>query len=251
MKKDRVFDVRGKWIRMESVPTPNETIKYKAELNIYKIAIPLYWIIRLFGMLPFSLQRSNDNGEVENVMVTILDKIWFALSLCSYCLLAYLGIAFSLNDTRKESSTFVYAASNCILCLGLVHGIFTISKNMFQREQILRCLHELNACDKELRALGMQINHQKQKLFVISVFSTFFICGCIFIAITAYWNYKYYDENGALAIAITYAAYLSKTSIFSSNLIVYIFKLLALRSRYKLLNKLIRLGIDCKSEIII
>lgn len=224
---------------MEVSHPPVKTIDPLAELNIYKIVGPIYWISRLGGMLPF---KFNANGDSDHVVVTLFDKIWFVISLSRYCVLSYLCIAVSLNDYLNESSAFLYAASNFILFLGLLHGIFTISKNMIQRELIWRCLHDLDVCDKQLHALGVRLNYRKHKIVIILIFVTLFICASTFIAITGYAYRAYHVPSRAFAMAIFYASYSSKSSIFSANLLIYIFKMLSVRQRYRHLNKLIRFG---------
>lgn len=239
MEKENLFDLPGESVESEVAPPPVKTIDPSAELNIYKIARPIYIISRLGGMLPF---KYNDNGESEHAVVTIFDKIWFVISLGRYGVLSYLCVALSLNDYMNESSAFLYAASNFILFLGLIHGIFSICKNMIQRELIWRCLHDLNVCDKQLRALGVRINYQKHKIFIFLVFFALFICASTFIALTGYAYRAYHVPSRAFAMAIFYASYSSKSSIFTTNLLIYIFKMLSVRQRYKHLNKLIRFG---------
>lgn len=68
----------------------------------------------------------------------------------------------------------MYAASNFILCFGLVQGVSTIRKNMMQRQQLLCNLHDLNACDKDLRSLAVKTNYRKQKLVSV-IYIVFFL----------------------------------------------------------------------------
>lgn len=242
MEKAKVFNLSSESFQMGLVHTPTESVKSKGELNIYKLARPIYLISRICGLFPFSLQYNNDTGELEKVVVTMFDKIWFALSLGRYCLLSYLSVALSLNHHMNESYVFLYSAGNFILCLGLILGGFSICNNMIQRELLLRSLHDLHACDKDLQALGVKINYQKQKRIVILTFGVFFTSASVFIAITAYAYRAYHIPSKAFIMTMFYASYASQTFMVLANVLIYTFELLTLRHRYKLLNELIRFG---------
>lgn len=68
---------------------------------------PFYYLSRLFGLIPFSINY-DPNGQVR---VSRLDGLWFMASLLLYSLITYLG--FRNTTIPQESNTASY-----ILILG-------------------------------------------------------------------------------------------------------------------------------------
>lgn len=222
------------------MPIGRDRAGSKNKLSLFIIVIPIYWLMRLCGLLPFSFEHSKYNKDITRVIVTTGDKFWFVVSVVRYCLLPCLCVAFPLNDHVMESSMFLYIASTFFLCVGLVNGVFAVCMNMIQREQIFRSLHGLNACDRELHALGEKVNYKKHAVFLVIVCSVFFVCGSTIIAITAYAYHEYHVLSRVVEVSIFYASYISKTSIFTGNMLIYTYKLLIVRDRIKMLNNIIR-----------
>lgn len=230
---------------MESVHVQHT--RTKVNFNVYRLAQPIYYISRLFGLLPFTLQ-CDDNGAVKCVTVTIFDKIWFAIALSWYAVLSGLCIVVSLIDYINEASVFLHMASIFLLFVGLSHGVFSIAKNMLQRHQFGCILNDLFVCDTEFQAMGMPVNHQRQYKLLIIILVLFFACTTLFVAITAYTFHEYHERDSTFGMSMFYGSYASKTMNLTMNVIVYTLNLLALHHRFHLINKILQLSEDHRMQ---
>lgn len=236
----KMIDFPCKLLKTKSGFKRTKKIKPNDEPNFYKLSRLVYIMTRASGgMLPFSFHYNN-NGELENVVVTIFDKIGMVITIGAYCLLIYLCVIDSLNDYITESSVLLYATMNFILCMGLAHGIFSICKNMIQRDKLSTILRDLNAFDEEMRSLGVKINYPAHKRLIIQSYVVMHTFLVIFIVITAYEYRSYHIPRRIFALAVFYLSYASASSILSGNMMIYLFKLVSVYHRFKLLNGLIR-----------
>lgn len=225
--------MESNWIRTIDGPHWNESetmesvhvqhTRTKVNFNVYRLAQPIYYISRLFGLLPFTLQ-CNDNGAEKCVTVTIFDQIWFAIALSWYAVLSGLCIVVSLIDYINEATVFLHMASIFLLFVGLSHGVFSIAKNMLQRHQFGCILNDLFVCDTEFHAMGMPVDHQRQYKLLIIILVLFFACTTVFVAITAYSFHEYHVRGSTLLMIMMHQTHRKQwISLWMSSFIRWIY----------------------------
>lgn len=119
------------------------------KFDFYHAFMPLYTFSRLFGYMPFSIVRSL-NGNILTSKVTVLDLIWFFITIVWYFLLAAIATKnLRLPQDPNESLT-INVGDHLLLIVGLLLGIFSIIMDMFNRNKIVKIVQNFNTFDDEV-----------------------------------------------------------------------------------------------------
>lgn len=115
--------------------------------GVFSFIIWLYVASRIFGFLPFSVEY-NKNREWNKVKVTVLDWLWFVISISFYAS----AIAVAVHHAH------FYTTFSCIEIIFMiltkiaynVIAIFTIITDMINRKCIQKLISNFNEFDKQV-----------------------------------------------------------------------------------------------------
>lgn len=109
--------------------------------------LPIYFFLRVIGFMPFSI-GCEANGEVRKAQVSLLDGLWFVISIC-----LYLGIAIycSQNGGLPLDASYVLVMGDFLLLIvGFVYGAVAIAMDMFNRNRLVNIVNKFIIFDKEV-----------------------------------------------------------------------------------------------------
>lgn len=125
-------------------------------LNFAHCFRPIYFISRVFGLMPFSIVYY-PNGDIHKPKVTIYDVLWLVFSLVAY---GY-GISVMLSYMNGDKETF--ASDSRILnggyamsySLGLVLGSLSVILDMSNRFSLIDIVKKFDIFDKEVSGITL------------------------------------------------------------------------------------------------
>lgn len=124
----------------------NEMRTEAQTLNFMHSFRPVYYISRIFGLMPFTIIY-HSNCEVVQSKVTILDALWLVTNVVSYSLSAfYLKI--------NPGSVFFSLLANIFLKFGLFYSASVIAIDMCNRYKFIEIFKKFTTFDKEVSNLN-------------------------------------------------------------------------------------------------
>lgn len=122
--------------------------KLRAEnTNFLHAFSPIYYVSRVFGLMPFSIVCRT----VRKPHVNIFDGIWFLLSILLYISLAinsYRNMKFP--DEKNTASFIINVGDSLLLNVGLIYAALIIIFDMHNRFKLIEILNKFIAFDKEV-----------------------------------------------------------------------------------------------------
>lgn len=110
----------------------------------------IYVIARVFGFLPFSVEY-NEKKRINKVHVTILDVLWFIITITIYALIiSSSAVIHYYNNELLSMSNIEILATILITIEGGVIAIISIVMDMFNRKRVLKIMLKLNEFDDEV-----------------------------------------------------------------------------------------------------
>lgn len=140
-----------KMVHPSPTNSDSETNKIKVQVKTFNFMDsfkPVYFILRLLGLRPFSIVYDS-NGEAQQPKITIIDGIWFIISMGLYVLMAYSTEGIDRKEFPVEG--FVYILGYIFTIFGLFCSILTIVVDMCNRFKFVEILRNITVFDKEVR----------------------------------------------------------------------------------------------------
>lgn len=107
---------------------------------------PIYYVSRVFGLIPFSLIHDS-NGELLMPKVRFLDGFWSIILLCTYIL----NIISCFHHVNFEKFVFVLRLGNYLLLIAcFVFQILVMGTNMCNRFRFVEILKGITIFDKKV-----------------------------------------------------------------------------------------------------
>lgn len=138
-------------------PSPADRFKdlekkdHSKEPNFVYSFRPVYYFSRMLGLMPFSI-ICNSKNEAQKPKVRAFDSLWFVVSICLYCLMAFVSY-----ETRKHSRNSANISSNVLilgdsfhLITGLLFGALLIAMDMCNRNKLVAILRKFTVFDREV-----------------------------------------------------------------------------------------------------
>lgn len=135
----------------ENSPIENE-IPVK-RINFLYIFRPIYYFSRISGLMPFSITYGA-NGEVQRPKITILDGIWFVISIFVNSLQVYLTLR--VMFVKQTSPTFVMILGNTFLLMTTIYGVGAVAMDMCNRFKFIEILKSLAIFDNQVSGLFLK-----------------------------------------------------------------------------------------------
>lgn len=141
-----------------SVTAMQSTLNYCSKMenlqrkyNFASVFWPIYYFSRVFSFMPFTIVYDS-MGEVREPKVTVLDMLWFLISLCAY-LVAITGGSYSFNKLSKlntQVNTIYYTSE-------FTFGIIGMIRDMRNRYKLIDILQTFIQFDKEVKIINIVV----------------------------------------------------------------------------------------------
>lgn len=116
--------------------------------NFYEAFTPIYYVLKLFGLFPFSF-----NGKIkrDNLQFKFVDIIWSIIIMAvHFCLLAY-NINLNSSSYYWVNSLILQNGYKVISIVGLVGGILTCFDHLINRKKIKEFLNIIEKFDEHVK----------------------------------------------------------------------------------------------------
>lgn len=134
--------------RLDLPPIYAKKIIKSKDIDFFYSLRPIYFVSRLFGLLPFSIIRDS-SGVVQNARVNSFDLIWFFIALCIYLSMAW--ICYKSVEARQERLSYTMVIGDgVILTLSLINSANMIIMDMFNRFKFIEILKKFSFFDDEV-----------------------------------------------------------------------------------------------------
>jgi hypothetical protein len=119
-------------------------------LNIYEVVTPTYFIVKIFGMTPFSFEGP---AKLGNIKATIFDKIHSFLILS-----IFIAVACELHNILKLSSfggkkLYTYCWIIAFYYIFIIKVLHVLT-NFFYKDGTVKFLRAIEAADKKVSQFG-------------------------------------------------------------------------------------------------
>lgn len=122
--------------------------------NLTNCFVIIYLFSRAIGLLPFSVVRDS-NGRVQRAKVSLLDFIWFAISIGLNLFMAFYCYQTTEVPQDPNESVILIIGDNMLLIVGLLLGAFSILIDMFNRGRLVNIVKRFSAFDDEVNIFHM------------------------------------------------------------------------------------------------
>lgn len=119
------------------------------KLNFSHSLRPIYLVSRAFGFMPFSIVYY-PNGNIHKPRVSILDGLWFVISLCIYTFGIYFVFLYAIFNQLDAKMSWVLVIS-CTICfeIGFIFGYLSIIFDMGNRFKLIDIMKKFIIFDQE------------------------------------------------------------------------------------------------------
>lgn len=125
---------------------------HSKELYFAHSSRPIYYISRMFGLMPFSVIYDLD-GKAQEPRVSVLDILWFMISICLYMTLSFLTYQ-NIGDPKFPNIPLVLVFSDDIILLaGLAFGAAIAVMDFWNRSKFVEILKIFHTFDEEVKSL--------------------------------------------------------------------------------------------------
>lgn len=121
----------------------------RPQVNPLYCVKPIYYISRVFGMLPFTIVCT-PTGEIDRPKVGPFDFVWFVISLLFHSILTYVTCTILLVPARWHPLYILLCGNRWLLVLGNMLGVSQVILDMWNRKRFVNILKQLNAFDNEV-----------------------------------------------------------------------------------------------------
>lgn len=110
---------------------------------------PIYYFLRIFGFMPFSIVHDL-NGAIKTARVRTIDFLWFIISMAVYLLSAF---HFLISNQHLHTAGTSILLANCtrsILTISKLFHCLCIGIDMCNRFKIVGILKKINSFDEKV-----------------------------------------------------------------------------------------------------
>lgn len=116
---------------------------------------PFHCFSRLFGLMPFSIIH-DPNGQAYASAVSILDGLWFTISIILYSLINFLVFQNTTLQLEPNTASYILILGDDLLLLAnLFFGLLFLGIDMINRFKIAHILQEFNMFDLEVGSYNL------------------------------------------------------------------------------------------------
>lgn len=190
----------------------------------------LVCICRFTGLITFSF-KYNEKKEVENVYLTLFDKILSTFWYLFYTIL--FGVTFLIKKPQNIFwlSFWIYTLD---VCFANAIGALNVITNLYNRKNILFMIQHFHACDEELKKFNVIINHKYHLQFVLIRLMASISMTAILTVLTHFFSHAEQNIWNDILKTICYTTSNIAISVIS---FVYSFTLMGISIRFKHLNQ--------------
>lgn len=133
--------------RFKVIPAKLRVGKY----NFVHSFRPVYYLSRIFGLMPFTMKLCDTNQRIQKAQVTVFDGVWFLISISLYISMAIIAWkTMDLPQKTIQSSYILILGDNLLLIVGLVYSALIIAFDMHNRSKLVEILNKFVTFDKEV-----------------------------------------------------------------------------------------------------
>jgi hypothetical protein len=126
----------------------------KEASNIYEVVTPTYFILKIFGMAPFSFEGP---AKLGNIKTTIFDKIY---SLVIFSI--FTAVVCELHNILELSSfggkkLYTYCWIIALYYLFIIKVLHVLA-NFYNKKGIIEFLQSIEAADKKVSKFGLNFD---------------------------------------------------------------------------------------------
>lgn len=135
----------------------NKTNENALPQNNFSILFrPLYFVARIFGLLPFSIIYI-ETGDIQSSRVNKFDVLWFVLSFSAYSILLWFyQHKLLLSHVLLDKLGILTVCHDMATILKIILQIISIILDMYNRTQIIDILKQFANFDNEVTFIGFK-----------------------------------------------------------------------------------------------
>lgn len=134
----------------------NEIDESPKLLNFAYSFRPVYYLSRVFGLMPFSIEYDLI-GQPQVPRVNRIDAMWFVIVICLYLSMAYISYE-KMNFPQDSSIPYIlFLGEYLFQILDLVYGALIIGLDMCNRYKLVNILKKLTLFDEEVKNIAFKI----------------------------------------------------------------------------------------------
>lgn len=197
---------------------------------------PIYLIGRFNGFLSFSFRYSK-RDEIVDVFFSKYDLGIAVSAALLYCSLAYLGT--QIQPPTPESS-FEFSLSLVVLSASSVFSAVNVLLGIANRRNYLDVIRLIEKFDREIRTFGAVVNYSKHRRIIYSCYAVSALASLLLwgLSLAVYPGFDFQHRFWA-SLAIL-GCYLGPNLSCVTITYLYLFMLLGIFFRYRLLNNVLR-----------
>lgn len=116
--------------------------------GIFLMSYPVYLSSRIFGFLPCTILYNRKTGATK-VVVTLIDAIWFIISLALYTSAIIFNVIYNYHAVLTDSVILIIGG-RLLLLTGNLNAIFSIIMDMHHRHEIWKIIKHCHEFDREV-----------------------------------------------------------------------------------------------------
>lgn len=128
-------------------------------LDFFRNFKAIYYILRAFGLWPFSFVRDS-NGKIQKPKVSKIGLLWFIVSIQLYVLAAFILLKYSKslgkNDHKSRAIFILLNSNNARLALSLISIAISIVIDMCNRYKLTNIVKIFATFDKSVEIFFSQ-----------------------------------------------------------------------------------------------
>lgn len=110
---------------------------------------PIYILSRIFGFMPFTIAYDS-NGAIQTARITVIDFVWFTISVGVYILSTINFIAFIRHAQIPKAYVTLAYATRSIIIFRKIFYIVCIITDMFNRFKLVEILKKISNFDEKV-----------------------------------------------------------------------------------------------------
>lgn len=118
-------------------------------LNFVHSFKPIYILSRIFGFMPFTIAYNSDGG-IQRARITVIDFIWFTISIGVYIFSTLNFIAFIMRTQVPHSYITLAYATRSIIIMRKLFYIVCIAADMCNRFKLVEILKKIGHFDEKV-----------------------------------------------------------------------------------------------------
>lgn len=137
----------SKLLHCVETPTIMKSIINNPE-NIYQVFNPIYYMLKFFGLFPFSFDGPIKNGKFQ---FNFFDGLWAAIVLLIHSLFLFQNLKGFENSLISLNSSVLEYGYKVQILIGLLGSIMVSLNHLINKEKIKVFLEVLEKFDEQVR----------------------------------------------------------------------------------------------------